>query len=69
MSGVVSRYLAWLRAQSRSALVLSPSKVAAWTPGNARERIEASWSAASALVGVTYSTVSPASTAVSAGSR
>jgi hypothetical protein len=53
MSGVVSRYLAWLRAQSRSARVESPSNVAACTPGRPSERIEASWSAASALVGVT----------------
>ena len=69
MSGVVSRYLAWLRAQSRSARVESPSKTAACTPGRPSDWMAASWSAASALVGVTYSTVSPASTDVRAGIR
>ena len=51
MSGVVSRYLAWLRAQSRSALLESPSQQAACSPGRPSERMDASWSAASALVG------------------
>ena len=51
MSGLVSTTLAFLRAHARSSVVVSPSNVTALRPGTSHERIERSWSWASALVG------------------
>src|SRR5262245_13139182 len=56
MSGLVSTYVAWSRAQSRSAIEESPSTVVGRRPGTAYPDTVRNWSCVSALVGDRYST-------------
>ena len=58
MSGFVSTTLAFFRAQARSSVSVSPSKVTARMPGTSHERSARSWSCASALVGKMSNAVS-----------
>src|SRR5256885_12339483 len=56
MSGLLSTYVAWSRAQSRSVSSESPSSVVARRPGTVYDETARSWSCASAFVGDRYST-------------
>ena len=56
MSGLLSTYVAWSRAQSRSVRSESPSSVVARSPGTVYDETARNWSCARALVGDKYRT-------------